>query len=107
MEVSANRVSSFEEAKQPGDFWWAEEAKRMHFRCPCGCGQYAGVEVKPANPNGWDWNGDADKPTVRPSISINSHHWHGFVKQVATPGAMRHEHNPPASEFRDGSNLTF
>lgn len=34
--------------------------------------------------NGWQWNGDADKPTLQPSVwhdprSGSSFEWHGFI----------------------------
>lgn len=56
---------------------------RMPFKCPCGCGIVAGVSLKPANPNGWEWNGSKDKPTLSPSVLIkdgDGEHWHGWLR---------------------------
>jgi hypothetical protein len=78
IDVVATRVADFASAKQAGDFFWATDA-RLHFKCPCGCGALAGVDVKPHAPSGWEWNGDRDKPTVQPSISIDRGHWHGYL----------------------------
>lgn len=74
VDVPANRVGgdecSIAELKRPGDFRWS--GGRMMFVCPCGCGHICGIAVKPAVPNGWDWNGDMDKPTTQPSIRISA-----------------------------------
>lgn len=82
-EVKANRLPadcSIDELVKPGNFRWSgDPVKRLTFGCPCGCGDIAGIEVKPENPSGWDWNGDLDKPTVTPSILINRDHWHGYL----------------------------
>lgn len=63
------------------------------FWCP-GCDGYHGIPVDGSR--GWQWNGDADRPTVAPSIFVNS------------PGG--HYHNPQAfschSFVRDG-NIQF
>lgn len=87
-EVKANRVAGYSEAKNAGDFYWSGNEKaeiesgkpgRLMFICPCGCGITAGITVKPVAPQGWDWNGDMDKPTTSPSILINQGHWHGYL----------------------------
>lgn len=89
MEVTARRVENFEQTERAGDFFWVglpgEQPGRMHFLCPCGCGVLAGVTVKPVTANGWDWNGDLEKPTVKPSIRIDRDHWHGYL----TDGVFR------------------
>ncbi len=41
--------------------------------CP-GCKDYHDVPIKPA-PNGWDFNGDAERPTLSPSILRRSGHY--------------------------------
>lgn len=51
----------------------------MTFVCPCGCGDICAISIKPVVETGWDWNGDLEKPTVTPSIKINSGHWHGYL----------------------------
>ncbi|MDT8901815.1 DUF6527 family protein [Anaeroselena agilis] len=42
----------------------------VRFWCP-GCKSYHLVSIKPANPNGWDFAGDAERPTLSPSILVN------------------------------------
>lgn len=52
----------------------------FHFACPCGCGAIGAVKV--AGDNAWGWNGDRDKPTVRPSVAFGTKdgpHWHGWL----------------------------
>lgn len=73
---------------KPGAFWWqGDPPTRMSFVCPCGCGSIGGVGVGPAQaPAVWEWNGDMDKPTVRPSILfLSGCKWHGFL----TDGVFR------------------
>lgn len=45
--------------------------------CPCGCGGIGAVNFK-----GWSWNGNREKPTVKPSIFFNQGkpgEWHGYL----------------------------
>jgi hypothetical protein len=53
----------------------------FHFACPCGCGEIGAVKV--AGDNAWQWNGNRDKPTVRPSVAFSTKsgnpHWHGWL----------------------------
>lgn len=87
MSVIGNRVEGddIELLKQPGDFKWSgidEDGSlpgRLMFVCPCGCGIICGVTLKPRVPNGWEWNMNYDKPTLKPSILINDGHWHGWL----------------------------
>lgn len=68
------------EESLPGAFCWrGEPVGRLMFMCPCGCAKLAGVTVKPVAPQGWDWNGNLDKPTLSPSILIDRGHWHGYL----------------------------
>jgi hypothetical protein len=41
---------------------------RVGFACP-GCAEVHSVPLRPASP-GWDYNGDAEAPTIRPSIVV-------------------------------------
>jgi hypothetical protein len=60
----------------------------LHFVCPCGCGAVIGVSVKPAIPEGWNWNGSLDKPTLSPSILRTAGcRWHGFLTDGEFNGA--------------------
>jgi len=81
------RVAGYEALEKAGDFYWTypqgvdnpSTPDRLMFRCPCGCEILAGVTVKPVNPNGWDWDGNLEQPTILPSILINHGHWHGYL----------------------------
>jgi len=44
------------------------ESTQYNFWCP-GCKTIHAFQVKPAEPN-WDFNGDFDCPTVKPSIKV-------------------------------------
>jgi hypothetical protein len=81
MQVTAHKVNGYSEAQNPGDFYFCQGSgfHRLMFQCPCGCGTMAGISLKPKEANGWDWNGDTDKPTTTPSILINRGHWHGYL----------------------------
>lgn len=43
------------------------EGERLTFECP-GCGCLHGVPVDGSR--GWSWNGDFERPTIRPSILV-------------------------------------
>lgn len=50
------------------DIGGTDPHKRLAWLCPgCECGHQ--VPVKP-DPNGWDWNGSLEAPTLAPSILI-------------------------------------
>lgn len=57
------------------------------FKCPCGCRAisclYVGNGFKPkrARPDRatWEWDGNAEAPTLSPSIH-HVGHWHGWLK---------------------------
>lgn len=49
------------------------------FRCPCGCGLESWLPVDQPNPaHCWQWNGDRERPTLKPSV-LNPCSWHGFL----------------------------
>lgn len=86
--VKANRVVGFDEAKNPGDFFFTEPnphedgMMRLSFICPCGCGDLCGIRVREDGQHtaaAWGWDKDRDKPTCKPSIAINGEHWHGYL----------------------------
>ena len=82
------RVCLRHEMQNPGDFAWAydrEQIVAIYLMCPS-CGETHGVPVKPGDPNGWDWNGNQDEPTLTPSIFFRDGHiqnrdcrWHGYL----------------------------
>lgn len=56
------------------------------FRCPCGCGQegYLPIRVPDMARTGpeWDWDGNAEAPTVSPSVFNTGFpcKWHGWLR---------------------------
>ena len=82
-DVKANRVADYEHAKNPGDFFIIIEGEhhRLHFLCPCGCGQLGGVNINQADPHAWRWDGNEEAPTISPSILfLDGCKWHGYLK---------------------------
>jgi len=92
-DANATRVKDFHSCNNPGDFYITEPsqhengARRLSFRCPCGCGVFCGVKIRDDGSNtdgAWEWNKDMDKPTTTPSILISGktaseEHWHGYL----------------------------
>lgn len=83
MEVLATKKESFEECSQPGDYFITRQDSGtpylVYFLCPCGCGSFLGVSLKPVNSKGWEWSGSEDKLTITPSIRhLSGCQWHGF-----------------------------
>jgi hypothetical protein len=49
----------------------------VSFECP-GCGERHGININPRHR--WEFNGDKDRPTIRPSILVRSGYYcHSFV----------------------------
>ena len=84
MGTPFRQVADFDALEKAGDgYFVGDPPGRLSFNCPCGCGVLAGISLKPAVPNGWEWNGDRDKPDCNPSILIKNgtgEHWHGYLR---------------------------
>lgn len=68
--------------KQPGEYriyYKDDQPARLYFCCPCGCNSIGGITLKPAEPSGWDFNGDINTPTTKPSILLKPCGWHGYL----------------------------
>jgi len=94
------RVPNMAGAAAPGDFWWTYDDWTDDGPIPPGVvdrskplriwylnphGRLGSITVKPADPNGWDWDGDLGIPTISPSIAEHApgdeaRDWHGFIK---------------------------
>lgn len=65
---------------RPGDIEYRElggVAMGFAFRCPC-CG---GQSWLPVNcPDGWEWDGNKEKPTLSPSIANRFCSYHGYLR---------------------------
>ena len=98
-EVKANRVATWDDLKNPGDFIFTHDKQDricgLVEICPCGCGAEGGIsfvgptygtrEESQGRPL-WDWNGSQDKPTITPSIQrTGGCRWHGYL----TDGVFR------------------
>ena len=74
---------SFRKDLPPGSAKWAVYSgaiSTLLFTCPCGCGAVCHVAVRPCMPNGWDWNGSMELPTLQPSIlRTTGCRWHGYL----------------------------
>ena len=70
----------FDETKaKAGTARWDDSYSHLHFICPCGCGRYVALPVKPLE-KGWEWNGSKERPTLRPSIRmLTKCQWHGYL----------------------------
>lgn len=72
-----------EAGQQPGAVEMRErdgEVCGFAFRCPCGCGFESWLPVNRGD-NGWNWNGDRERPTLTPSILQSGLpcKWHGYL----------------------------
>lgn len=50
-----------------------------YFRCPRGQGECL-VPLAPDRPDGWAFDGNAEAPTLTPSIQCHRCGWHGYVR---------------------------
>ena len=87
--VVGKKVADFDHCILPGDFYITAPnqheggARRISFRCPCGCGDLCNIRVRDDGQNidgAWGWDKNYDRPTCTPSIAVNGNHWHGYLK---------------------------
>ena len=67
--------------KIAGSANWDANKSHIRFICPCGCGGYIDLPVKSMCPEGWDWDGNVDEPTLSPSILNRPCGWHGYLRK--------------------------
>lgn len=52
----------------------------LTFVCPCGCQDAIIVPVNQEKGSSWEWDGDIESPTLKPSILRKSGcGWHGYL----------------------------
>lgn len=82
------RRQDLDHLTSPGEFAWlasssGEPDVALAFLCPCGCGTLGSVNVN--TPDGWEWDGDRNEPTLAPSIHRVPERggcgWHGFLRR--------------------------
>lgn len=105
MTLEGRHVLNMSEQDRPGDYSFAgrdfldshmdhdpSEYVALTFRCPkCGAEHALTINREGGfdSQKGWAWNGSVDKPTLDPSILIQSHGaivgcgWHGYLRNGA------------------------
>lgn len=76
----------------PGDFSFYSDSQGedagILFRCPCGCPGFTAANFRAGERPAWQWDGNREKPTMRPSMliyqldergKIIGEHWHGWL----------------------------
>lgn len=74
------RKVEFGKMEHPGDFCFDDEQKHIYVWLP-GLEHPDCLSIQrgpPGGPRVWGWNGDADKPTLTPSI-LAPDQWHGHL----------------------------
>lgn len=79
------------QADRPGSFCFTQKygdpddapVFGIHYVCPCGCGAHGSIAFRGRgydNRPEWDWDGDREYPTLKPSIQRNTGcRWHGWL----------------------------
>lgn len=66
----------------PGAFEYYREVDRfpagMIYCCPCGCGATGALAFRPHASPSWEWDGNNEAPTLKPSVH-HVGHWHGWL----------------------------
>lgn len=77
---------AFWENPKDGSFCMAEDPHHFLCVCPCGCGSMMNLPIyksgtpKPQAACAWEWNGNAETPTLTPSIrDLSGCRFHGFL----------------------------
>lgn len=78
-------VADIDESQERGAIefrvkYGSEEIAGLGFRCPCGCGREGWLPFRPEPSPSWTWNGDRERPTLRPSVlQVGGCEWHGWL----------------------------
>lgn len=51
----------------------------LWYRCPCGCASRGFLPFRPAPSPSWEFDGNAEAPTLQPSVH-HIGHWHGWLR---------------------------
>jgi hypothetical protein len=52
----------------------------LAFMCPCGCGREGYLPFRPEPSPSWEWDGNREAPTLKPSIQqVGGCKWHGWL----------------------------
>lgn len=89
-DVKAVRVDDLDQDQRPGAFAYFRSGDRypagMDYRCPCGCGQTGPLDFRPHESPSWEWDGNIEAPTLKPSVHHRylirgewKTHWHGYL----------------------------
>jgi len=83
--VIGRHVAAYADAENPGDFWFRpgysdRVIMMLSYLCPqCGELRCVPISLSPAT-NRWDWDGEYDRPTLKPSIrQMDGCQWHGWL----------------------------
>jgi len=88
MDIKGHRVNSWDDLKNPGDFFYTHSKNGqiwgMIEMCPCGCGETGGIHFAPGDGGDpgpkWNWDGNEEEPTLTPSIlRTGGCKYHGFL----------------------------
>jgi hypothetical protein len=79
--IKANKVSGYDECKNPGDYYFSKENKSLIYMCPTGCGVIGVLPLEHFDGHAiWIWNLDENNPSLTPSIQkLDGCRWHGFL----------------------------
>lgn len=79
------KVEIKEDIQNPGDFLIINNGEVTYFKylCPCGGCDFP-VHIPLTGPGAWNWDGNEEKPTIKPSILHKGHNdgkcnWHGYM----------------------------
>ena len=85
--VKARRVEDTDDDAAPGAFEFFSSGDRpiagMIYVCPCGCGRSAALHFRPHASPSWEWDGNEESPTLKPSVHDmpeGKTHWHGWLR---------------------------
>ena len=84
--VKAVLVDDIDDNPTPGAFEYFRDNERdvagLFFNCPCGCGRQSALHFRPHPSPSWEWDGNSEAPTLRPSVHSmpdGKSHWHGWL----------------------------
>lgn len=80
--IKMAEVRSLDHLVHKGQYCWGKGAnggRTIWIRVPGNDDEGTALARCPVDSEGWQWDGNVEKPTLKPSVHVHGH-WHGWIR---------------------------